>query len=255
MLGKKKADPMKPEEAPSLEGLTKVFGDMTKQFESLPAQVSRAVSEGINSAITQQREVDATRRREADEADEADRDDGSPAVNAIDLEKMSRAEFMAHISKGFEKTLQKNLGSFQKTLNSNVESIERDKVQARFNEARKAHSDFDEWKTEMGTLVKSHGYLDPEELYILARAKNSEKAKKIDDEMNKAIEEAKIKDEKEKEPAGRTRFLGLMPTSGGARLGSEESPKYETTKEAAAAAFDEVMGNIPESLIGEASQT
>ncbi len=239
--------------AKSLDGLTKVFGDMTKQFAELPGQVSAAVTQGINTAVGQQQDTHNARVAAAEAEDDDDDDDGTGAGESVDLEKLSRAEFANTILKSFSKTLQKTLKPLEASLNTTAETAERDRVAQRFATVREQNKDFDEWKEEMGELVKSRGYLDPEELIIIAKAKNPEKVKQLAD---KAAEEEKAEKKQTGEgKAGDTSdkppFLGLMPTSG--VTGEEGDPKYTTTKDAAAAAFDEILGGASEEVIGEAN--
>lgn len=237
----------------SLEGLTKAFGDMTKQFTELPAQVGAAVTHGINTAVGQQQEQHRANVAAAEAEDDDDDDDGTGGGEGVDLEKLSRAEFANTILKSFSKTLKSTLKPLEASLNTTAETAERDRVAQRFTTVREQNPDFDLWKEEMGELVKTRGYLDPEELIIIAKAKNPEKVKQLAD---KAAEDEKAgKKQTGEGESGKTSdkptFLGLMPTSG--VTGEEGSPEYKTTKDAAAAAFDDILGGASEEVIGEAN--
>lgn len=233
----------------SLEGLHKAFGDMTKQFSALPGQVAEAVKQGINSAVAEQNARQTASRQEEDEFDDPDEDDD---VSADDLEKMSRTEFANSIMKRFEKSLNRALRPLEEGLRNTGESAERDKVAAKFNQAREKIKDFDDWKNEMAEIVNEKGYLDPEELYILAKAKYPEKAKELEEAAAKAQEEQTKQEQQNQEKSSQERpaFLGLMPTNSGG-TSDEDSQQYKNTKEAAEAAFDEILGQADEGIIGE----
>lgn len=237
-----------------IDGLTKAFGDMTKMLNGLPGQIGASVTGGIQSLARQERDAQTKKAKDAEDDD----DDETPMPSGNDLEKLTRTEFANHMMGQLGKVLDKKLKPFQDSLSTNIEAGQREKVGTKFEAARKAHPDFDKWKDEMGELVQSRGYLDPEELYILVRANNPDKTKELDQEATKheeAVKQKKQEDDKEAKgrDAEKPKFLGLLPTSGGKPADGE--PQHKTAKEAAAAAYDEVMGGIPESLIGEQSQT
>lgn len=231
-----------------LDGLTKAFGDMSSVLNDLPKQIGASVTGSIRGLMEEGRS-----QQQADQMDD-DNEDDNPMPTGDELEKLTRADFANHMADQFGKVLDKKLKPFQESLSTTIEANERDKVGAKFNDARSAHSDFDSWRDEMGELVKTRGYLDPEELYILVRAQNPEKTKQIDEGITKEKEETDKKDQEEASTKGQDKptFLGLMPTSGAT---GEGEPQHKTSKEAATAAFDEIMGGIPESLIGEPVQT
>lgn len=239
----------------SLEGLHKVFGDMSKQMEALPAQISRAVTAGINTAV-QQRENTQPRKGKSKEDDDEDNKDTTPSLS--DLEKMSRGEFANYITKTVVKAIKKDLAPIIDGMETTVEETQKKEITAKFKDAKDRYPDFGEWEDEMRELINSRGFLEPDELYAIVRAKNPEKAAKLDEEAKAKAKEAESKEKKgptEAEPEKPT-FLGLMPTSGkGTSPGEDEEEgeekKFNSTRDAAAAAYDELLGGVDTALIGE----
>lgn len=234
-----------------LEGLTKIFGDMSKQLSELPKQVNQAVVSGIQETISAAEE----QRRAAAEQSSKPSKKERESVNEEDLEGMSRSQFMQHIIEQISDVVDEAVAPLKDGLSATVESTQREKVAEKFEKARSQFKDFDEWKEEMAKLVEQHGYLDPDELYTLARSKNPEKAKQIDEKLaeeQKEQEEEQKGKGKESPDEDKPTFLGLMPTSGGEK--SEGEQTFKSTKDAASAAFDEILGNVPEELMGEQHQ-
>lgn len=231
-----------------IEGLSKAFAGLQTQMTALPGQISKAVASGLQSVAQQSHQQRSEEARKAEEKKE----ESEATATENDLEKMSRAEFGSHLFGRFDKMLDKKLKPFKESLSTTVDETQKDKIEAKFIQARKDLPDFDEWKTEMAALIETRGYLDPSELHAIVRAKNPEKAAKIDEVAVKAKAEQDEKNNEEKAPSQREKpaFLGLTPTSAGDTGGKSEK-KFDSAKGAAEAAFDEVMGGIPDSVVGE----
>ena len=230
----------------SLDGLTKAFGDMTKAFNALPAQMAKAVETGIGNVVARQ-QAQAAQNPAAQKPVKKD----PPG----DIEKLSRSEFASHIMDMFTEKFEEKMKPFQDSVAALSETMHRGTVSASLDSAKGKYKDFDQWKDEMGAIVEKHGYLEPEDLYILARSKNPDKAKQIDEAAAAAAKEAeKASKGVDTKGAHKPAFLGLMPTN--KAPGSEEgedAPKFKTTRDAAAAAFDEIMADLPLDHLGEPS--
>lgn len=247
----------------SLEGLNKVFGDMSKKLDDLPSQIAKSVNQGLQSFAEQQQAMQQRQQRsqkQTKQTDNSGSDDKPKEVSEADLEKMSRAQFGNYIMKQIGSMIDEKLQPVQESLSTNVEETQRERVREAYQKAREAHPDFDKWKDEMSAIIEKQGYMDPEDLYLLARSKNPEKAKEVDEELeasSKGNGEDKTKDEKANQDESDTTqkggfpFHGLMPTSGTAGEGGDETD-FKTTKDAAEAAFDEIMKGVDASVVGEA---
>lgn len=229
----------------SLDGLHKAFGDMSKAFQALPGQVAKAVEQGINTAVAQQQSAQQ-RQTKAEPKRET-----KPAVSESDIEKMSRTEFARYLMEQVTSGLDEKLQPFQESVQALSEMSHKDRLSMTFEQARGKFKDFDQWKDEMAALVERTGLTDPEDLYTLARSKNPDKAKELDEAAKAADKEIK---QTSKEAPQKPSFLGLMPTNSPPSGESSEGPKFKTTQDAAASAFDEIMAGLPDEIGGSASQ-
>ena len=148
----------------------------------------------------------------------------------INLETMTRSEFMGHMLKAVEKNLVEPVKAAQakgeeKRFNSEAKGqIER---------AASNHEDFWEFKDEIKVIVDEHPNIDIEEAYILARSRNKDKASLID---AKAAEKAEAdKKEAEKKEEKTPKYGGLLPTSG-----STKRTQHMNAGDAAEAAWEEL---------------
>lgn len=109
---------------------------------------------------------------------------------------------------------------------------------AKIEAARAKHKDFDDWKDEMGALIKRSPDLEPEELYTLVRSANKKKAKELDAKLAKAEADAEGADEEgEDEGEGKKKkgplpFGGLTPTSGRSTPGGKKLSRAEAAEDA-----------------------
>ena len=218
------------------------LGKLTEALEGLPEGVQNAVKDAI-------REVSGEQRVAADEAARiaaSKKEDTDDKLEDFDVERVSRTELVGHLDKRFAKALDKALKPIMEKLENTSSSVETDRVKREFTKARDDFPDFMEWKEEMREIISAHPELTAEDIYLLARAKNPDKVKEID---------GKLQDEKiKKEGTGKVQkmkaFGGLTPTSGT----SEQSDGKKQPKEAASAAWDQVMSDVPSSLFGDAME-
>lgn len=210
------------------------FGQLTEALKSLPQGVQDAVKTAIREVSGEQAAAHAAAKAAAD-------DDAEDGDNDIDLERLSRSELVNFINKGLSKTLSKVLKPIQDRLESTSTDAEVDRVRREFAKANEDFPDFMEWKEEMRGIISLHPELSAEDVYLLARAKNPDKVK----EVNEKLQEGKgEKDEKALSERKRA-FGGLTPTSG---ISLEKDGKKQP-KEAAGAAWDEVFGQVDKELL------
>lgn len=215
---------------------------LTDALVGLPEGVQNAVKTAIRE-VSNENNAAAQEAARAAKAAEADDDDISEAKD-FDVERVSRAELVAHIDKRFSMALAKGLKPIMDRLESNSTDVETDRVRTEFAKAQADHSDFMEWKEEMRAIITDHPGLSADAIYKLARANDPTKAAEIDEKAKEGKGEEGEKARSERRRA----FGGLMPTSG---VSLEKDGKKQP-KEAASAAWEEVMGQVPADVLGQA---
>ena len=212
------------------------LGALKDSIAALPKSVQDAVLQGVRTASE---EANASRAAAAQANDDNDDGDNFSDVN---LESLSRNELVGHLDKRVEKAITKALKPLISHIKTSSNNLESDQIKRDFQNAANTYPDFMEWKEEMGGIISKHPELSAEDVYTLARSKNPEKVKEIDDKA------AKLTNEKKDEETGKVRkaFGGLTPTSG--QFGTKETNK--APQDASNAAWDEVMGSVPAELIG-----
>ncbi len=152
----------------------------------------------------------------------------------VDLETMDRKQFAAHLLGQLKGTVESALQPLSERFGQLDEKIDGHTLGVTIKEFTKDHPDFFEWKDEIRTLVKENPTLKPARLYTIARAENSEKAKRLDEKygLNKASQD---KGSEEK-------ILSLFPRTGSSATKSGAGKM--SPKQAAAAAWDEVMSKL-----------
>ena len=217
------------------------IGQLTEALKILPEGVQEAVKTAIREASGEQRAVNEAARAAAAAAKD---DDDEGEDEEFDVERVSRTELVSHINKGFEKTMSKALKPILDKLEATSTGVETDRVKLEFAKAKGDFPDFMEWKDEMRDIITVHPELSAEDIYLLARAKNPDKVKEVDAKMKKEKGEEEGKDLSERKRA----FGGLTPTSGS----SVKNDGKKQPKEASTAEWDEVMGSVPDNIIGDA---
>ena len=157
------------------------------------------------------------------------------------IDDMAPTDLVAHIVTAVQDTLIKPLSEKIEGLRTSISTTS---TKGDVEKARDSHPDFIEWRDEITTLAKSKPGLSVEELYILARSSNTDKATEIDKkaaDVKKKEDDEKVKEE----PA----FGGLLPTSGV----HAEGDKNMSQKEAGDAAWNTVMANVPSEVFSDNS--
>ncbi len=215
------------------------LGQLTEALKGLPEGVQKAVKDAIKEASGEANAAAVARAAAAKEAEDNDDDN---ADDDIDIERVSRTELVNHLDKRFAKSLTKALKPILDRLENTSTTVETDRIRREFTKAQDDHSDFMEWKDEMREIMSAHPDLSAERLYRLARSENPEKVKEIDAKVKEGTNE-----EDEKKLSERKRvFGGLTPTSGT----SVENDGKKEPKDAAVAAWKEVMGQVPDEVLG-----
>ena len=216
------------------------FEQLNEAIKGLPEGVQNAMKAAIKEASGDARAAAAAAAKANEDNIE---DDPDPEV---DVERLSRSELVSHINRSLDKTIAKALKPVLDRLESTTTDAETDRVKREFEKAKDSHSDFMEWKDEMRDIITAHPDLSAERIYRLARSENPEKAKEIDDK----IKEDKDKKSGESNVTPMRAFGGLRSTSGK----SVENDGKKQPKDAAKSAWDQVMGDVPDSLFGEATE-
>lgn len=174
-----------------------------------------------------------------DNTDDLDDDDG------VDLESMSRKELTSHLTKQFEKRLAQREKAIREEVGTVAHRVDATSIRAEIRDCEDAHADFNEWKTEIGNIVKKYPHIAIEDAYTLAVSKNPTKAKELaekykDDKGGKKGKDDADGDGDKGKPAGK-KFGGVQPSG---RDGSSKSESQsKTVKEEANKVFDELFGD------------
>ena len=217
------------------------LGQLNEALGSLPKEIQKAVKDAIHEVSGEQ---NAARAAAAAKAAADKDDDDDPEDDDFDVERVSRTELVSHLEKRVARSINKALKPIIDRLETTSTDAETDRVRREFAKAKEDFPDFMEWKEEMRDIITAHPELSAEDIYLLARAKDPKKVKEIDD---KSGEGKKGEDEKELSKRKQA-FGGLTPTSGT----SLEKDGKKQPKEAATAAWDEIMGQVPKELLDHA---
>lgn len=207
-----------------------------ERMEALTKDLAPNIQKGFKDALAEIAAAQPKPKAEpkADPDDEIDPN--------FDLEKATRKELVEFMTKGLVSEVNKLLKPIQEQISENSTTAQRANLANEADKARAKYPDFDEFKTEMGGLIKTNPGLSLERLYLLARAENSDKAAELD-------KAAKEKDEQENKNSAETEpFGGFFPP--GLSDNKEESKGKMTQNEAAEDAWDKAMADVPTSAFG-----
>ncbi len=209
------------------------LGKLQEAISSLPESVQQAVIQGVRTAS---QESDDARLKAQAEKNEDNDDDDDPGN--IDLESLDRAGLVGHINKNTENAIKRALKPLVQQLQTTSDAGEADRIRTDFRQAAARFPDFLDWREEMGEIIKKHPELPAEDVYALARSKDPEKVKDIDEKTSKG--------KKEEDDKVKKAFGGLTPTSGS----SITKDTNKSPEDAANSAWDETMSAVPAELIG-----
>lgn len=170
---------------------------------------------------------------------------GQPALNKqggqgeeedVDLETMDRKTFTSYLMGQLKSVVEEQVKPLGERFGQLDEKIDGQSLSILIKEFSSDHPDFFEWTPEIKALVKEHPTLTPARLYTLARSENAAKAKKLDEKygLNKSTERRN----------GDDIPLSFFPSSS-ATSATKGAPGRMTPKQAAEAAWDSVMSQIP----------
>lgn len=217
------------------DATAEVLKGLKESISSLPQSMQESVSRGVTASLQRMQEEAAQKDDDEDEEDEKSSGDS-------DLESMDRSQFANYLVGVIKREVGKDFKEISKRQQEDRLASARDKLQTQLKEAQANHPDFLLYKNEIASLAETYSDLTPEDLYILAKARNPEKTREIEE---KNAEEKKKKEEEEHK-AQRQRFAGLTPTSGVSIANSGKMSQAD----AANAAWDEAMAGLPKELIG-----
>lgn len=157
--------------------------------------------------------------------------------DAVDLEGMSNAQLTEHITESVVKAInEQSIKPMQERFGVAEDKMERKFIQGDIDTAAENYSDFWQWKDEISKIVEEKPNLSIDEAYAIARSKSPDKL----EELDKKAAEAKVEQDKKDAKKTDEEFGGLLPTSG---LSSRNEGM--DTKEAAEAAFEELIAGTP----------
>ena len=218
-----------------------------QQAPQLPPEVIKAIADnakalqGISGALAafNQRLETIEKARQQSEPKEQEPEEA-------DLDSMTRSDFVKYAVAAIKKQV---IDPLAKEVQGTRETQAVTELKRRFEAVKAAKRDFGDWMDELKTAYTANPNLDPEDAYLLVRAKNPKKAteldKKYDDEAKKAAEESK-KEKEEQEKQGRRdnvtkmRFGGLPPSAGSKQAGNT----HKDLKSAAETAFEKTVAKM-----------
>lgn len=205
---------------------------LTKLVESLPADIQKGFTSALADVQAQQ---NAAIKAAADAKPVVDDD---PDDKDFDIDRASRGDFADWMSRRLVREVNKVLKPLSEQIEKTSDDNSRSQLVREIDTVRAAHSDFNDWKPEMGVLHKQNPALSVQDLYDLAKVRNPDKVA----EFEKTAKEEKDKIEQKTDPFG-----GLMPTN---TTGNEEEAKQDMTRdEASTAAWDSVMSEVPKEAL------
>ena len=160
-----------------------------------------------------------------------------------DIDGLSNSQFMAHMLSEFTKIVDGKVEGITKEVGKNKSDADQASLQKEVTEFMETHPDFKEWGAEVKALNQSHPTLTIAQLYKMARDENQDKAKEIDDKIEKEKKEADKGGKKKTQPFG-----GLTPTSGQTVETDEKLTKDETGEKE----WQETLDEFP--FLAEAAQ-
>lgn len=220
-----KDDDPKKEGEVNLEDLQKqvqtLADSVTKIGEAmgqLPAAISTSIAKSLESVQTE---------KKGDPKPDPDPDEA-------DLERLSRKDFSNFLVQKISKEVIDPLAA---RLDEGDKQGKLTDLNRQVEEAKKKYSDFDEFFTKegMGAILKGNPSLSIDDAYQLAKARDPEKVKALQDKAKKEEEEKKAKEEDDESQIPQ----GFFPTSGKPPEGKREG---ESRKDLMNRKFDELFG-------------
>jgi len=153
-----------------------------------------------------------------------------------DVDAMTNGELVEHITKQVSSSI---LTPIQKQLTDLSTRMEKDTLSTQINTAAATYPDFWEYREEIQNRVKDNPNMSMDDAYHLALKDNKGKTEEL---ARKRTEDAAAA--KAAEDAKKPAFAGLLPTSNLSSASTKMQPK-----DAAQAAWDEVMADVPADMI------
>ncbi|KKM65408.1 hypothetical protein LCGC14_1491570 [marine sediment metagenome] len=202
---------------------------VTKAMQDMAKAVSTSL-QGVADSQTQLADQIAGMNKPANNVD----DDAGNDDDDTELEHLSNRQLADHITKNILKGIEKTVVQpLQENIQGTREATDKQAAQQAVEKARDKYDDFNQWLPELEKVAKVSPELPIQDMYLLVRAKDPEKVKKITEEADKAKGGGK-----EKSKGTGEVFGGLTPTSGQ----TVENSKM-TKKDAAESAWDKTVGH------------
>lgn len=203
--------------------------DLTKLQAQLEAMVKGMVTlaEGLDKMDARINEM-TTSKKDADPPTGGSGDQSKD----LDLNGLPNDQLVAIMTQRTLKALEEGpMAKLQERLDGLSKDLSQVGGRLTYRDLKERDGDLDKWAEEVQAELKRNTGLAPEDALMLAKARNPEKVKKLEDERKQAAA-ANDKD--------RPVFGGLTPTS---RRGSEDAGKMKPS-EAAESAWQSVMSQF-----------
>lgn len=231
--------PVSKEKQKELQKKAETEVDLEKVIADLPGLIAKSVQEGMSGLI---QSMQANNKNTTDENDGEDDEEVDNPLEGVDLEKISKGDLAKLINEQVTANVNKELKKFGKNVDEQITStktvLTKEQLVRELKDLREKYPDFDHFKDSIAELAKTRKGLPVEDLYHLARARNPDKVKELDDE--------RLEKETEKRTEAEKKFGGLTPTS----YSESKSKGTMSQKEASEAAWEEAMADVPTSAIG-----
>jgi hypothetical protein len=224
-------DDSKKAEGVSREEFTQLVGSVNEL-----TKVSMTTNDGL-SQLTQKLEAALT-------AGGGEDDEGKTATqepSGAELEGMSRKDFGEHLINRMSERVEGLVGKIDNKVELSQQERIRAELTSQVKQAVKDHVDFEEWRPSIVEVMKRNPYLAVEEAYMLARAKEPDKAKELDAKYTKANGGEGAGSDGSK--SGQ-KFGGMKSSSSTTEKNQRMEPK-----DAAEAAWDEAIGTLEDASV------
>lgn len=221
------------------ESLKSVTGSMEQLTTSSASQM-----EQMNTFLQQFKDIAASRPAPKEESPQPAKFD-MPGEDEI--EGYSNSQLVGLIGNLMQHVVTDSLGKMEANIDKKISGVSslatRTTLEQQYTKAAAKFSDFDEWKEDIDKALRDpeqrekFAGLTMEDAYHIIKARNPEKAQKLEDSRKEA--EAK-KQEEESGKDKKTPFSGLLPTSG---VGQTTDTKMNAS-EAAEKAYEEHLSGV-----------
>ncbi len=201
----------------SKKGNEPSLGDELKKLQETMSSLPDGVADKVGKSV-----AEALRRANEEALKAADNDDDEEDDPDIDVERMSRKDFMSHVLKQFDKSLKRSLKGLETKVEKTSSQAEEDRLRREYEKAAEKYPDFMDWRDEISAKIKKNPavvHLDPGDLYHAVRGEHPDKAKELDakyssDDDNKGQKDSDDDSKGNKSDSDKPKpFTGFSPSS------------------------------------------